>query len=470
DIIAEMRVAESVWRGERAYIASIWDITQRKESEERLTLLTQKLATANTELERLATIDPLTEVLNRRGLEGAIQREVERARRTGGSLTVCLLDLDDFKGVNDTLGHGVGDIALREVASRFQNSLRKTDLLGRIGGDEFLAVFPNTRFAETCVLAERLRLAVSQSEIIASERPIKLSVSIGVAALPWDSTSIEEILSLTRHALRQSKLHGKNRVTGRDDGGFSDLIQEVFSGATMRIVAQPIVEVETEAICGFELLTRGTRGVFEAPEQFLKAARERGMLTLVDLHCLKLCLAHARTMPKHLAAHLNIFPSTLLSIPLAELEALFTENDPKRLVLEISEDHFIGDPSELVDRVQFLRSLGIGLAVDDVGRGRGTLDSVLLLEPDVIKIDRMLVNGISQDRRRRRMLQRILSMARALNCGVVAEGVEHREDADVLRRLNVMHAQGFLWSRPVEFSDLEEVTSSFAAIPHTPDE
>ncbi|MBI4700949.1 MAG: EAL domain-containing protein [Deltaproteobacteria bacterium] len=424
-------------------------------AEERTQRLCSALATAQETLGRLAILDPLTEVLNRRGLENALERELEEARRSGSGVAACMVDCVRFKRVNEALGHAVGDIAMRRVVQRMAGALRKTDILGRLAGDKFLILLPHTRLAEAVLVAERVRLAVAATPVIVSPEPVTVELNVGTTALPWEASNLDEILPLVRIALaEQAGAFGRAGEGGEDDRDLARLLRQLVSGSGLRAVGQPIVRLSDERTVGYELLSRGREGLFEAPVQFLRLARDQGILTAVDLQCLKICLRLAATLPAGMQVHVNIFPSTLLDVSVDELLRLLGGCKHADLCLELSEEQFVGDPRELLDRLAALRKAGIRLGIDDVGRGRGTLDSVILLEPEIVKIDRELINGISCDVRKERLLRRLLALTAVLGCEIIAEGVEVAEDAAVLRELGVERAQGYLWSKPIRLGEV----------------
>lgn len=212
---AEVRTVETQWRGVPARLAAIRDVTDQRRSEQKLKQLADQLQTANTRLERLSTHDVLTEVLNRRGLERWLLGVLNRAQREGGHTTALLIDCDKFKAVNNDHGHAAGDRALREVAHRIEAAIRQGDVVGRIGGDEFLVVLPGTHVAEGMLVAERVRLAVADGSLLPADG-VELTISVGVAQVPADTRGIEGVLELTRSALHKSKSSGRNRVSGSD--------------------------------------------------------------------------------------------------------------------------------------------------------------------------------------------------------------------------------------------------------------
>src|ERR1700733_6268072 len=172
-----------------------------------------KLEAANMRLEKLANIDDLTEIFNRSGMEGVLRDEYDRAQRGEYPLIAIALDCDDFDRVNQSLGHRVGDVVLKELVGRMKEIMRPTDHIARTGGDEFLLLLPETRFAEGMLVAEKIRLAVAESPLRLAQETIRITASFGVLALPYDYCSIEELLSLVRLAVNESKGLGKNRVS-----------------------------------------------------------------------------------------------------------------------------------------------------------------------------------------------------------------------------------------------------------------
>jgi diguanylate cyclase (GGDEF)-like protein len=189
------------------------EVVQRRRAEQEAARLTEQLRRANADLDRLATLDSLTELLNRRGLERQLRAERNRAQRAGAPVGVLLADLDDFKSINSNFGHAGGDAALQEVARRLRRALRAEDALARIGGDEFLAVLPGLSAAHLLTVADRFRAAASAEPVPVDPKPVPVSVSVAAAVLPPGVTTLDQILRLLKRALAASKAEGKDRVT-----------------------------------------------------------------------------------------------------------------------------------------------------------------------------------------------------------------------------------------------------------------
>lgn len=427
--------------------------------DEQIVQLSSRLADATKKMDELATVDPLTDLNNRRGMERILSAEVNRAKRTGTPLVGLLLDCDDFKRINETLGHAVGDVVLKEMVQRITSTLRPSDFVARIGGDEFVILLTETQLAEATLIAERVRLSVAESPIRNSDDNIFMTASLGVAPLPYEISSVEELLTLTRHALKKSKTNGKNRVTsvevieGKNGtelvSDTQDIVQVLRQGECFRCASHAIHRLDDDMKIGYELLSRGPKGAFEMPYDFFRVAIENNMLTRVDLCCLKTCIAAAANLEKGLRFDVNLYPSTILDTPIDRLVAIFPEDKAiGTFCVEISEQQFIGDPSYLKEHTQALKNAGIQVAIDDVGFGRSSLESLIILEPDVVKVDIKYVSGIAHDPQKQRLLQRLVRVVTALGAELIAEGVENREDLEVVKDMGVMYAQGYLWGKP----------------------
>lgn len=433
------------------------------ESAEALDSIKTQLDEARRKLDELATIDPLTDLSNRRGFERILSAEINRAKRTGSPIVGMLLDCDDFGRINEGLGHAVGDVVLKEMVMRITTTLRPSDYVGRIGGDQFVILLTDTQIAEALLIAERVRLCVAESPIRNSNDNIFMTASIGVAPLPYEIASVEELLSLMRHALKLSKKTGKNRVsTGEEaeeahtSGNTSEItkreieiVQVLRQGDCFRCVKHAMYRLADEKKVGYELLSRGPAGAFEMPYDFFRVAIENNILSRVDLRCLTACIAAAKNLEPGSRFDVNLFPSTILDTPIDTLVALFPEDKSiGEFCVEISEQQFIGDPSYLKEHTSAFKKAGILVGIDDVGFGRSSLESLILLEPDVVKVDIKYVAGIAVDQQKQRLLRRLVKVVQALGAELVAEGIESREDLEVVRDMGVQYAQGYLWGYP----------------------
>lgn len=418
-------------------------------------VLRAELQSAKEQLERLANVDFLTEVNNSRGLEKVLKAENNRAGRSGGHLIAMLINCDDFHKVNEAFGHATGDVILKEIAARIKTALRPTDHVARVGGDEFLVLLPDTQLAYGLRVAERIRMAIADASMRSAQDTVKVTASVGVANLPQRIASISEVITLSRSALKRSKGTGKNKVSlardnAQEKGEYEELtpqgiVEQLCDSSQFRTVYQPIVELGTERVAGYEVLTRGPDGAFESPADFFRVCVENNILTTVDLQCLKLCLDEVPRLGHNMRLHVNLFPSTLLETPVENLLALFPHDRGIVYCLEISEHQFVTEPAHLRDHINALKQAGILVAIDDVGFGRSSLETLILLEPDLVKVDRKYVTGLSNEPAKVRLLRRLANVAKSLGAEIVAEGIEDRNDLPVLKEMGINYGQGFLW-------------------------
>lgn len=441
--------------GDRTLRRAIRNALERHRERRRLTDVTRELQEANSRLERMALIDPLTELLNRRGLQRALSQIIERMHRDPVDVAVLLIDIDDFKTVNDTLGHAVGDVALREIARRLRAAVRSADFVARLGGDEFLLVLPAADRRELHRIGERLRSAVSGVILQNGAATLPVTASVAAMVLTTEMPSIDLVVASAHPLLKRSKGEGKNRVA--HDGAAPDgatereeLCNAVCRGEGLFAVSHPIMRLTDGTVAGYEILSRvAHQRTTELPGRFFAACAERNLLTLADHRCFRRCLEFAESLPRGARRHVNLFPSTVLGVPAEHLLRDIRERfDPRDVCVEISESQIIGDPSYLTEPVARLRAGGVKIGLDDVGFGNTSLESLLLLEPDVVKLDKRVVRGVGGDPEARRRLERLVEIARLVATQVIAEGIQNQEDLETAKAMGVRFGQGYLWGRP----------------------
>ncbi|MCK9996914.1 MAG: EAL domain-containing protein [Candidatus Krumholzibacteria bacterium] len=421
--------------------------------------LSRELAQVTARLDWLVHMDSLTDLLNRKGMERAIMEELARCRRDGDELLILLVDLDDFSRVNATMGHGVGDLVLVGAARRIKESVRDQDMVGRCGTDRFVIMLPETEVAVGEVIAEKIRLAVSRDVIKAGGESITTTASLGLTAISPTSLSFDEVLAKAHFVLQRSKLKGKNRVAraaSLEEVGMirpvtagPEMVRALLRGNVLEVSSQPIVNLSDGRIVSREMLIRGPEGPLRRPDHLFSFCQENDITTAVDLRCLKLCAAAAGRLGANGHFHVNIMPATLLQTESAELIRVLSGNGTDgQCCLEISEQQLLGDPSVLVPRVQAIQKAGIRIAIDDVGFGNSCLEGLIMLHPQVMKIDKRLVRGLAVDPEMRKALARLLKVADVLEAEVVAEGIENTEDYHILLDMGVRLGQGYLFGRP----------------------
>ncbi len=419
--------------------------------------LRRRLDATEEELERIAVIDPVTELLNRRGIERILLDEV-RDRGPRDELLLLLADLDEFRRINQTLGRGVGDVVLRQAGRRIRAAVGDAGRVGRAGDDQFLVVLPRTSLAEGMMVAERVRLDVGRDRIVAVGRTVQVTATVGVTRVARGTLSLTEALARAHVALQRAKAQGKNRIAclGGDEPTLPrpvvlgrEMVRRLLCEDVLRVASQPIVRLADGRPVSQEMLIRGPEGPLQAPDELFRFSLEQDILTPLDLRCLRHCVTAAATSAEISSHHVNIMPSTLLEAPTRELVDLLTAAAPRqRFCLELSEQQLLGDPAHLVPAVRALQEAGVRVAIDDVGFGHSCLEGLILLRPEVMKIDKRVIIGIGADPGPRRILERLLEVAAVLGAEVIAEGIENEEDLAVLRGLGVALGQGYFFGRP----------------------
>jgi diguanylate cyclase (GGDEF)-like protein len=429
----------------------------------------KELSDAKAQLDRLSHFDFVTELLNVRGLERAFLAETNRAGRTGTQLLAILVCCDNFKDVAEDLGHAVGDLALKEIARRIARNLRPADHVGRISKDEFLVILPESQLAFALRVGERIRSAVTDSPLNNIAESLRINCSIGVATVPHRTGNLEEVFTVARVAQRRGKgvatVVTKNGVQSFEPNGTPEEIVEVLSDIrNYRTVFQPIMDLSTENIRGYEVYSRGPEGKFESPEDFFRACLDNNILTNVDLVCLKHCIITTRDAKANVTFHINLFPSTLLDTPIDTLISLFpAQRKGHRFCLELSEEKFDGDPNIWRDHINALKQAGILIAIDDVGFDISSLERLIVLEPDFVKVDRKYVQGITREPSKVRLLKRLANVGKSLGSEIIAEGIETREDLPILRELGIQYGQGYLWGKLLQALPTDAPSGSVTA-------
>jgi diguanylate cyclase (GGDEF)-like protein len=441
-----------------------------KGAEEKNRRLASELQETRQQLDRLANVDYLTDVLNGRGLEQALAVEQKRSNRAGSALVAMLINCDNFAPINEAHGTAIGDSLLKEIARRMIGIIRPSDHIGRLNADEFLIILTDTQLAHAMRVADRLRISICDSPVRFGDQSVNMTVSIGMATVPNESRTVTEIADLVRAALTRSKTAGKNRVSIARDGKdvlssdpSEDIVEVLCDGTHFRTVYQPLVDLATNNISGYEVFTRGPDGAFESPADFFRVCIENDILTDVDTLCLKQALRTVSNTQNRIRWHINVFPSTLMDTSIDSFLSMFPEERAGRYCVELSEEQFVGDPGYLREHVAALKQAGILVAIDDVGFGRSSLESLILLEPDIVKIDRKYVTGVSNDPGKQRLLKRVVNVAKSLGTEIVAEGIEVKDDLPFLRSIGVHYGQGYYWGELLEV--LPEYLEARPALP-----
>lgn len=425
--------------------------------------LRHQLLEAEAELDRRASTDPLTGLLNRSGIEQSLLRELHHCRADASDLLMLLIDLDNFHRLQASFDHGTGDLALQNAADRIRAVVEDSDMIGRAGDDQFLVLLPRQSVEEGMIIAERIRLAITRDRIQVGGKSIMVTASIGLTTVPADTMTISEALAMAHVALHRSKGLGKNRVCcALSSGGerrlvkpvmvSGELLQSLLYEGALRVASQPILCLADRQVVSREMLIRGPAGALQQPAELFRYCFEKDILTPVDLHCLKKCVKAARDFRDDLRIHVNLMPSTLLETPTDELISLLSEDANQGFCVEISEQQLLSDPTHLLPAVKALQQARIKIAMDDVGFGKSCLEGLIMLRPEILKIDKKLIIGLGEDRNMRLALKRLLRVTEVLDTEVIAEGIESEQDLLVLQDYGVNYGQGFYFGEP-EYSN-----------------
>src|SRR4051794_15167810 len=385
--------------------------------------------------------DGLTGLLNHRACHERLRQELE----AGGPVAIVCLDLDHFKVINDELGHAEGDRVLAATAGRLRWVVRASEVVGRLGGEEFVLILPgvDAEAAEDC--AERARAALAELTV----RGRSLAASAGVAASPSDGVEASELLANGDTALYWAKRTGRGRTVRYVAGAVRPEAQQRHEIAALleqgpralRIVFQPVVELATGRPAGYEALTRfeGSRG----PDEWFAQAHRVGLGEELEALALRSALA-VGGRPEGTFLALNVSPRALLSAPVRAA----LPDDLTGIVVELTEHELFGAEGELEAELAVLRARGARVALDDAGAGYAGLQQIIRIAPDILKLDRALVHGAHADGPRQALLEALIGFAGTTGAAVCAEGVEDLDDLRALVALDVTYAQGYGLARP----------------------
>jgi diguanylate cyclase (GGDEF)-like protein len=416
--------------------------------------------------------DSLTGLGNHRAFQEAVARMVEGARRYGTAFSLVLLDIDEFKRINDTRGHAVGDQLLAEVGDLIQAAIRHTDAGFRVGGDEFAVLLPHTDAGGAIVLARRL-LARGLEDRNGGTYPGPISFSAGVTACPEFGATRLELTAQADAALYRGKRSGRTVVTiydpekdhGHVDEGMraelSSAITAVIESGTLRPVYQPIVEMQTGRVLGYEGLVRVPReSTFAHAGALFDAAEVAGRVHDLDRAALEVVLRGAHDIDESMSLSLNVSPRTLEANEFnatAFLSILRRHGvRPGRVIMELTERESVRDPERLRAALIGVQDAGVRVAADDVGAGNAGLRLLSQFRFDVVKIDLSLVQRAGEDKTAS-VLRSLVDMANRLGAMTIAEGVETSAQLRTIRRLGITAGQGYLLGRPSAERDLSWV-------------
>ena len=445
------------------YVAVFRDITEMKESEEHIL--------------HQATHDALTGLPNRTLLKDRLDVAFSHAKRSGNKVALLFIDLDNFKKVNDSLGHAHGDHLLRECAKRLKKILREEDTIARMGGDEFLIMMENIHSTEEVVhLSQRITQQMSESFSIDGD-DIVVTSSIGIALHPQDGTDPDTLIRNADMAMYRAKQSGKNSYQlftssmhqeVRHKLSLENSLRKAIENNEMEVYYQPKIETGTQRVYGLEALVRWVKpdGQIISPAEFIPLAENVGLIHPLGEQVLEKACNFTRKLKRegyNLQISVNLSLNQFQQSRLAE-NVLSTISkakiDPQSLELEITESAIMKDIEKTINQLNDLSEAGVSLSVDDFGTGYSSLSYLKELPLDVLKIDQSFIRGLPESAEDMKIVTAIQSLAKSFEMKTVAEGVETLEQYRQLKSLGCDAIQGFLFSKPIPEAKVTDFLNS----------
>ena len=441
------------------YVANLRDITRRKDAEDRLA--------------HAALHDSLTGLPNRALILNRAEQMLARSRRDFAPVAALFLDLDDFKDINDTLGHEAGDQLLTAVADRMAGAIRPGDTVGRLGGDEFVVLLEGASLAAgSGVVAQRvLDVLAAPFEIPASDAPLDVTASIGIAE--GDRAHPGELLRDADIALYRAKAAGKHCAVTFDASMHEAVdhnrsieldLHHALEDDQFFLLYQPTIDLMTGAVAGVEALLRWRhpeRGTVQ-PDDFIPALESSGLIVPVGEWVLREACHQAEMWSRQghrITMSVNISAVQLQRDRIMDdvHNALSASGfDPERLILELTETTLMLDVDATLIRLKLLKALGVNLAIDDFGTGYSSLAYLRQFPIDVLKIDRTFVTGMTETRESAAIVHTLVQLGKVLGLATVAEGIENEEQWERLKEEEVNIGQGFFFARPLDVEGVEQ--------------
>jgi diguanylate cyclase (GGDEF)-like protein/PAS domain S-box-containing protein len=425
------------------------------------------------QLRHLAEHDGLTGLVNRSRFEEELARQVAYTARFGTTGVVMVLDLDNFKYVNDSLGHAAGDELIRAVARALGERLRETDLVARLGGDEFGVLLPNAGVEAARRVGEELVAAVREQPFVLSGRPLHVTTSLGAVVFRDERLPADELLSIADLAMYKAKEGGRDRLEMakaieqdrvRMEAGLAwgERIRTALEHDLFELYCQPIADLHTGAISRYEVLLRmrGDDGALIKPGAFLPTAERFGQIQAIDRRVVSSAielLADDERMGHDVCLEVNLSGRSIddPELPgMIEAKLAATGVAPEKLVIEITETETIANMAQARALAQRLKALGCRFALDDFGAGFSSFYYLKHLPLDYVKIDGDFIRNLARSRTDALVVSAMVEVAQGLGLRTIAEFVEDGETLAMLENMGVDYAQGFHVGRPVPVQQL----------------
>jgi diguanylate cyclase (GGDEF)-like protein len=429
------------------------------------------------QIRHLAYYDPLTQLPNRRLLLEHLEHALKRAARTDAIVGVFFIDVDHFKEINDAFGHATGDTVLTQLANRLSRALRRSDTLGRLSGDEFVAIVETAEARDLALVADAVQRSV-KTPFTTPHGEVFVTLSIGVSAFPTDGSEVGELLRNADHAMYRAKSQGRDAVrffaapveaSRSMPPTFTSALRRAAERGELLVHFQPLVNLHTGMVDGLEALVRWrhpSRGIIP-PREFIHLAEESDLIVSIERWVLQTAMTETANHPsaKSLRLAVNLSRRHFDHPALVHrLSALVGDigYDFRLLELELSERGMMHHPDRVLEHLKACRDLGMRISVDDFGTGYSCLGLMKDFPLTSLKIDQSFVRRCDTDPVNSALCAAVISMGHALGLEVTAEGVESRAELMYLREQDCDRAQGWYFGRPVPGAELSATLAVLA--------
>ena len=460
----DARKTEIDWvDGRRVSLGTFYDITDKKKYQKKI--------------ENQVNNDFLTGLFNRMRCEEDLKRFIRGAKKNDETGALLYLDLDDFKHINDGLGHQYGDVLLKAISHSLQKIRGVEGTCYRMGGDEFIVIVPPSFYMELNRIVKEVISIFSRPWFLKGE-DYYCTMSMGIVYFPTDADTVDELIRKADIALMSAKKRGKNRVEYYDEMDASSTYRRLDLEKNMRtatmnacsefeVYYQPIVNAQDpkNSCCGAEALVRWNSSAlgFISPVDFIPLAEYLGLINPIGEHVLKNAALRCKYWNDmgHPEYHVNVNLSVvqLLQNDIVKKIATTlkeTRINPRNLTLEVTESLAINDMSRMKKILSEIRELGVRVALDDFGTGYSSLNHIREMPLDVIKIDRCFIEHIGEDDFSDAFVKMVAELARTIGVRICVEGVETKKQRDVVKRMGISMIQGYLYGKPMPIEEFEE--------------
>lgn len=459
----EIKFADLTWiDGSQVIICTAMDITQKKKNQQKI--------------EYQAQNDFLTGLYNRMKCENDLKKIIKRCMSENKTGAVLFIDLDDFKHINDGLGHQYGDILLQQIAAGLQNVSGLREYCYRMGGDEFIVVINPDVYENMDAIIYNIT-ELFQKPWYLMDTEYYCTMSMGIVTFPTSGTDVNELIKKADIAMYEAKKSGKNRYTYYDEANDSNSSKRLDIENNMRLAIasecnefvvfyQPVVDTLTGKCFSCEALVRWDSKVlgFMGPGQFIPLAEYLGLITYIGDFVLetacKQCKIWNQIGSPDFRVNINLSVIQLLQKNVVEnISQIISETgvNPNNIVLEITETLAINDMERVMKIIEGIKGLGIGIALDDFGTGYSSLNYIKQLPLDVIKVDKTFIDDIVEDEYAQAFIKLIVDLSKTIGTKICVEGVENAEQNELLKNLGVDYIQGYYFGKPVDAVEFEKL-------------